>query len=427
MLKKLLFMLFFIISNNNLFSSTKKDSEEQKNKHLEYENQNLSLHGLTSEINKLVKKENNYFYYQFDQSNDGHSDRIFELLFSPDSKYLASSSYDNSVKIWDMDSKSKTFAQCIYNFNRAPCSLTFSPCGKYLALGDYNIYILDLDRNNRTFKQCIHTIYNGFGIETLLFSPCGRYLISGNYDGFIKIWSINNNEFTHIHSAHRIHGGHRDTVYALVFSPCGKYLVSGGGDHNIKIWNMDIRSNEFMKCIHTIDSNNDGHLGWVNALVFSPCGKYLISSSLDQTIKIWDIGSISKAFVRCIATIDNGHKALSFSPCGKYFVSACSIENIIKIWKIDTTSKDLVRCIHSIDKGYHRFGLSPFCLGQYISFSPCGKYLAFGAHENIKILLKPQDIFESIDLHEVQDESNNSNSRCCKSTANFLKNQCCIL
>ena len=63
----------------------------------------------------------------------GHSDDVNSLSYSPDGKYLASGSWDNTIKIWDVltGERVKTLGGHIYSVN----SVCYSPDGKYLASG----------------------------------------------------------------------------------------------------------------------------------------------------------------------------------------------------------------------------------------------------------------------------------------------------
>jgi WD40 repeat protein len=65
----------------------------------------------------------------------GHSSGVNSVAFSPDGKYLASGSQDNTVKLWSVESQKEiTTLQC---HNYTIFSVAFSPDGKYLASGSW--------------------------------------------------------------------------------------------------------------------------------------------------------------------------------------------------------------------------------------------------------------------------------------------------
>jgi WD40 repeat protein len=93
--------------------------------------------------------------------------------------------------------------------------------------------------------------------------------------------------------------GHTDRVNVIAFSVDGKYLISGSDDNTLKVWDWQTGVE-----VRTIS----GHTDDVNAIAFSVDGKYLISGSDDNTLKVWDwqTGEVIATFtgesaIRCCA------------------------------------------------------------------------------------------------------------------------------
>ncbi len=78
---------------------------------------------------------------------------------------------------------------------------------------------------------------------------------------------------------------HRRTVTTVAISANGKYLVSGSLDNTIKLWNFELHSELF-----TLNGHSDG----LSSVVFSTDSKYLASASYDSTIKLWSLESIKE-------------------------------------------------------------------------------------------------------------------------------------
>ena len=77
----------------------------------------------------------------------------------------------------------------------------------------------------------------------------------------------------------------------------------------------------------------NGHTGCVVSVSFSPDGKRIVSSSYDNTLKIWDAHTGQETFTL------KGHKrevvSVNFSPDGKRIVSGC-VDNTLKVWDISS-------------------------------------------------------------------------------------------
>jgi WD40 repeat protein len=116
--------------------------------------------------------------------------------------------------------------------------------------------------------------------------------------------------------------GHSECVFSVAFSSDGKYLVSGSKDNTIKLWGVE--SQQELATLH-------GHSNRVISVVFSPDGKYLASGSYDETIRLWNVESRKE-----VAALQ-GHTrevtAVAYSPDGSRLASS-SLDKMVKLWNI---------------------------------------------------------------------------------------------
>jgi WD40 repeat protein len=105
-------------------------------------------------------------------------------------------------------------------------------------------------------------------------------------------------------------------------------LVSGSRDAQLKFWNSDD---------YLLSENIVAHLYAINYLYFKDDGKFLVSCSMDKSIKIWD--AVGKKLLKVIDKARNaGHgtsinKVIWSTYQGQ--VISVSDDRTISIWQIE--------------------------------------------------------------------------------------------
>jgi serine/threonine protein kinase len=225
--------------------------------------------GLNEKFIEKGKIKKQFELYRSIKTINGHSDWVFTVAFSPDGEMLASGSFDNTIKLWEIKTGNliKTLEGHTYWVN----SVAFSPDGEILASGswDWTIKLWDIKTGKllKTLKG--HTD----AVNSVAFSPDGDILASGSEDNTIKLWEIKTGNLI------KTLEGHTDAVNSVAFSPDGDILASGSWDWTIKLW--DIKTGKLIKTL-------EGHQESVAFVAFSPDGEILASGSFDK-IKLWKI------------------------------------------------------------------------------------------------------------------------------------------
>ncbi|GAB1543328.1 hypothetical protein NUACC21_60020 [Scytonema sp. NUACC21] len=120
---------------------------------------------------------------------EGHELWVWSVSFSPDGKTLASASDDNTIKLWNLDTKTEITTLSGHSY--WVLSVSFSPDGKTLASAspDKTIKLWNLDTGTEITTLSAHSK----AVTTVLFSPDGQTLVSVGTDTVIEIilWSLN--------------------------------------------------------------------------------------------------------------------------------------------------------------------------------------------------------------------------------------------
>lgn len=114
----------------------------------------------------------------------GHQQLVNHVYFSPDGQWVASASFDKSVKLWN------------------------GVTGDFVA----------------TLRGHVGPVYQ------ISWSADSRLLLSGSKDSTLKVWDTRNRKLK------QDLPGHADEVYAVDWSPDGEKVASGGKDKVLKLW-----------------------------------------------------------------------------------------------------------------------------------------------------------------------------------------------
>jgi WD40 repeat protein len=283
--------------------------------------------------------------------------RIDSTKISPDGRFLfvrpiVFGKKNDIIQLWDLDKGIKINEFHGYSAE----SIMISPDSKYFIYKEFDRRI----KLQETISGKVIRTYYGHTkmIRSVNFSPDSKYVLSGSDDTSIRLWNIKSDDSV------RTFRGHIKPVVKVWFSPDGRYIFSDSEDLTIRIWNLEngreIKKLKEVKA-NTISFSQDskiftaGHwmnirlrsfplcrtvkrvfIGWdlayIDTLNFSPDNRYLITTSHDDIIRIWDI--LSRKQIKCFEQQYYHITSVHFSPDFR-FIIALHINNTIKIWELD--------------------------------------------------------------------------------------------
>jgi eukaryotic-like serine/threonine-protein kinase len=253
----------------------------------------------------------------------GHSANVIGVAFSSDKRTLASGSWDKTVNLWDLQAPvgdSLTVLRTISCAERLT-SIAFSPDGRLLAAGQNNGIAL---YDPATGTEVAPFKWTPAPVPGLAFTPDSLRLISsGASDPVVRVWDVAEQE-----PLLKIpHNSNPNASVAV--SPDGRLIASPGRDQAagapaVTIW--DAKTGEVRRILK-------GHVGYVWKVAFSPDGRYLASGSWDSTIKVWDLKDESAEPVTLRGHAGYIH-GLAFSPDGRRLASASGYagHGEVKVW-----------------------------------------------------------------------------------------------
>ncbi|MGP0042181.1 MAG: PDZ domain-containing protein [Rhodomicrobium sp.] len=248
----------------------------------------------------------------------GHDGNIFSTAISPDGKLVASGGFSGDIHFWDLRTAAPRAGAAIRGTGRTIWGAGFSPDGREIGWGyagstavnqspalEYGLVLPvnasiigphALDRKTGASFRRAETVHDNwslstrkggdFGLDAFLeirqdgklkasiergspngvrhsaysFAANGEIVVSGGAGGSLSAYSRDGKKLGDF-------VGHESDLWAVVPSPDGRYLVSGSGDQTVRLWNLKSR-----ELLVTIFPGVDGE--WV---MWTPQGFYAAS------------------------------------------------------------------------------------------------------------------------------------------------------
>ncbi|KAH7109100.1 WD40-repeat-containing domain protein [Dendryphion nanum] len=244
---------------------------------------------------------------------NAHTLAINAVAFSPDAKMIATGSMDETIKIWDVETRALLHE--LKHHSGPVNSVCFSPDGTTIASGsaDSTGRLFNLDSGEE------FSFSHEGSVNSVVFSPDGRLFLSGSSDRTVRVWAAENASFQQEFK------GHVKSVKTVTFGLDTDTCFSGGDDWAVRMWNLD--SGELAR--DPIRCDNVA----INSVAFSADGKKVVSGSVGRAVKVWYAGPESLSLLKELAGHEKAVTFVAFSLDGETIASA-SLDGTIRLWDL---------------------------------------------------------------------------------------------
>uniref|UniRef100_A0A3Q7J9P5 Coatomer subunit beta' n=1 Tax=Solanum lycopersicum TaxID=4081 RepID=A0A3Q7J9P5_SOLLC len=177
-------------------------------------------------------------------------------------------------------------------------------------------------------------------VRSAKFIPRKQWVVAGADDMFIRVYNYNTMDKVKVFEAHT------DYIRCVAVHPTLPYVLSSSDDMLIKLWDWE----KGWLCTQIFE----GHSHYVMQVTFNPKDtNTFASASLDRTIKIWNLGSPDPNF-----TLDAHLKGVNcvdyFTGGDKPYLITGSDDHTAKVWDYQTKS-----CVQTLEG--HTHNVSAVC------------------------------------------------------------------
>jgi WD40 repeat protein len=315
----------------------------------------------------------------------GHGHTVTRIAFSPDGSLFATTSADESTKIWRSSDGQllRTLLTDGLALNNSVQSLDFSSDGQMLATAGWDNSVRLWNVADGALLRTIKNPSTYFSAVAL--SPDGQFVCGAGSSATIRMWSVSSGALV------ASFNGHMDWVNDLDFSPDGLLLASSSSDDTVRVWTVATAAQKWSAVAHDSqavsvefapDGLSVGSAGGVtqpriktwnagtgaliksytgmthqaNDVTFSPDGSRIAGSGGDGQVRLWNTATGAPQLTLPIGTPPTAVSCIDFSPDGARLLAAHDLRSVT-LW--DAVTGNLVREITAHPGWVHALDFTP--------------------------------------------------------------------
>jgi len=247
-----------------------------------------------------------------------HLGPVLCAAFSPDGRHALTGGEDRALCLWDMNDARQL--RRLSGHDDAVVAVAFAPdCRHAVSSGrDRAVLLWDVEAGRPVGRL------RGLTADVLCvaFAPDGRLFLTGGQDMTVAVWDRQQQKRVQ-QLGGLVRGRHFAAVTGVQFTADGLRALSSSLDGTIRLWN--VKTGAELHCFQ-------GHKGGVNALALSPGGLHVISGGADKLVRHW--GVVSGEELGRSAGHTTGVRSVAFLPDGGHALSVD--DHTLRAWDLAT-------------------------------------------------------------------------------------------